>query len=125
MAAKKKTETTNTENSQETKKTRLQWRKSASAEKTPSSDPDLRDIKYQEGMRYNQDTRQRKTMVRWVAVLISVWLITILGIMCLKGANIFEYDSSEIIALLTTTTANVIALGYIVLKGLFGDVNIK
>ena len=125
MAAKKNTENTNTENPQETKKPRLQWRKSPSAEVTPSSDPDLRDIKYQEGMRYNQDTRQRKTMVRWVAGLISVWLITILCIMCLKGANIFEYDSSEIIALLTTTSANVIALGYIVLKGLFGDVNIK
>lgn len=120
MATKKNTESqNNSENSSS-----FSWRKT-SASSTPSSDPDLRDIKYQEGMRYNQDTRQRKTMVRWVAVLISVWLITILTIMCLKGANIFEYDSSEIIALLTTTTANVIALGYIVLKGLFGDVNIK
>lgn len=123
MATKKNNET---QNSQETSGTKRSYAWRGKTSKTePQSDPDLRDIEYQTGMRYNQDTRQRKTMVRWVTILISLWLLVVLVYMGLKGASIFEYETTEIVTLLTTTTANVIALGYIVLKGLFGDVSLN
>jgi len=123
MATKKTTETQNSSEAPKQKRS-YAWRgKTAKADS--QNDPDLKDIEYQTGMRYNQDTRQRKTMMRWVIILISVWLLVVLVYMGLKGASVFEYETTEIVTLLSTTTANVLVLGYIVLKGLFGDVSLK
>ncbi|MCQ2249876.1 MAG: AEC family transporter [Bacteroidales bacterium] len=123
MATKKTTETQNNNEASENKRS-YTWRGKTSKTE-PQNDPDLKDIEYQTGMRYNQDTHQRKTMMRWVIILISIWLLVVLVYMGLKGASIFEFETTEIVTLLTTTTANVMALGYIVLKGLFGDVSLN
>lgn len=123
MASKKNNETSGKETAKTARS--YSWRSKAKAAAQPANDPDLKDIDYQTGMRYNQDTQQRKTMMRWVIILISVWLLVVLVYMGLKGASIFEYETTEVVTLLSTTTANVLVLGYIVLKGLFGDVSIN
>ena len=95
------------------------------SEKIPDDDLDLRDLNYQHGKRYNQDTEQRKNLATWVTAIITVWLVSILIIFVCSGCGVLVYESSVIIALLSTTTANIIALGVIVMKGLFGDADPK
>lgn len=90
------------------------------SEKASDSDIDLRDIAYQQGRRYSQDTDLRAKLTTWVTCIISVWLAVCLLILIFKGLGLFHLDTTETVTLLSTTTANIIALGYIVLKGMFG-----
>ena len=96
-----------------------------SSEKILDDDLDIRDLDYQHGKRYSQDTQQRKNLATWVTTIISVWLGSILIIFVCSGCGVLVYESSVIIALLSTTTVNIIALGVIVMKGLFGDASPK
>ena len=55
---------------------------------------------------------------RWVQWLISVWLLLVMAVLVL---SMFcgRIESSVLIALLTTTTVNILGLPFIILKGLF------
>ena len=77
-------------------------------------------LQKQERERYRQDTRQRKFLVRWVVALTSTWLILVITIIFLQGFRLVSLENSILIALLATTTLNVLGLAYIVLEGLFG-----
>lgn len=74
----------------------------------------------QEKERYKQDTRQRKFLAQWVVWVSSVWLGVVLIIIIMCGFQWLTLDVAVLNVLLATTTANVLGLAYIVLKGLFG-----
>jgi len=88
-----------------------------------ATDIDRSDMKSQEIERFRQNTAQRKTLVRWMMFVVSLWLAftaVIVGIeLHLSGG----LSNSVMCALLTTTTANVIGLAMIVLRGLFTQKN--
>lgn len=73
-------------------------------------DPDKR--------RYDQDTKTRKWLAVWVAAVSSVWLMFVAFCVCCCR---FQMTPSVMIALLCTSTANVLGLPYIVLHGLFDN----
>lgn len=135
MATRKNSSDTQGSNSSEPKKTTstkkttrsYSWKSGIgkSSMKLPDDDLDLKDLGYQERKRYKQDTQQRKLMTIWVTAIISIWLACIIFIVVGNGYDILHYETEVLVALLVTTTANIIALGYIVLKGLFGDVSLK
>ena len=71
--------------------------------------------------RYIMNTRFRSEFSYWVMVLIPAWLFMVLVIIILQGFRVIRLDSTETVALLATTSANVLGLAYIVLKGFFGN----
>ena len=70
--------------------------------------------------RYHQDTEQRLFLAKWVVWVSSIWLGVVLIILIMCGFKWIELDVVVLNVLLATTTANVLGLAYIVLKGLFG-----
>ena len=70
--------------------------------------------------RYEQSTEQRLFLAKWVVWTSSIWLGMVLINLILVGATILYLSPSVLNVLLATTTANVLGLAYIVLKGLFG-----
>lgn len=77
--------------------------------------------------RYRQDTRHRDYLVKWVVYTNSAWLIAILVIVIAHGAineegsDLFHLTDTVMVTLLATTTANVLGLALIVLRGLFNQ----
>ncbi len=78
--------------------------------------PDIYTLEKQKNYRYGQDTSHRHTLIIWVMTIIPLWLIVVLVIVTFS-----QIDSNVKIALLGTTTINVLGLPLIVLRGLFGD----
>ena len=70
--------------------------------------------------RYHQDTEQRLFLAKWVVWVSSIWLGAVLLILTFCGLRFLALDVVVLNVLLATTTANVLGLAYIVLKGLFG-----
>ena len=66
-----------------------------------------------------QNIQDRKTSTVWVKMVISLWLLGTFVLFVLYGLKCIAYPPEVICALLATTTANVIGLGIILLKGLF------
>lgn len=81
----------------------------------------------QEKERYRQDTKHRDYLVRWVVYTNSAWLMAILVIVIAHGAvnedgsDLFHLSDTVMVTLLATTTANVLGLALIVLRGLFNS----
>jgi len=71
-------------------------------------DPDRR--------RFDQDTKTRFWLSIWVAVVSTLWIVFVVCIICFCH---FRMNSEIMIALLCTSTANILGLPYIVLHGLF------
>lgn len=84
----------------------------------PENDYDEMDLDWQKARRYALDTKLRVGLARWIQWLISVWLLLVMGVLVL---SMFcgRVESSVLIALLTTTTVNILGLPFIILKGLF------
>ena len=70
--------------------------------------------------RYHQDTEQRLFLAKWVVWVSSIWLGVVLIILIMCGFQWIVLDVVVLNVLLATTTANVLGLAYIVLKGIFG-----
>jgi len=75
----------------------------------------------QEVKRMEENTYERKSLSYWVRCVIPSWLSFTAISFILNGFNIIKISESVMITLLGTTTANVLGLGYILLKGLFPD----
>ena len=69
--------------------------------------------------RYKSDTQERERIAGWVKVIIPCWLGITAAILVFKGLKVFYLSDTVLGILLGTTTANVLGLGYIVLKGLY------
>lgn len=67
------------------------------------------------------DVKARKKWGERVFYLLIAWLITDLLCICLQGFSAFGFHVSDaiIITLISTTTANVLGLGYVVANYLF------
>lgn len=92
----------------------------ASSNHTPSNVDDS-SLDEQKRARYKMDTQFRSEFSYWVMIIIPTWLFLILFIVFLQGFRIFRLDPTETVALLASTSANVLGLAYIVLKGFFGS----
>lgn len=71
-----------------------------------------------------QEIRLRERFARWARITVTVWLAFIGAFLIAAGAiNFFfdkiPYSDAVLITLLGTTTANVIALTVLIIKGLF------
>ena len=68
--------------------------------------------------RYRQDTRWRQWLTTWVVVVDTLWLGGTMWLLLCNQQHV-HLPPAVLVALLCTTTANVLGLAYIVLKGLF------
>lgn len=68
--------------------------------------------------RYSSDTSDRQWLAVWTAVTVSIWLLSVLGIL---ACNTYKFHLSDTVltVLLGTTTLNVLGLSFIVLRGHF------
>lgn len=82
-------------------------------------DIDVSSLKEQERRRYAQDTKYRKHLTQWVMHIVPVWLAGIFFVVCMCASKVWYLSDIAFSALLTTTTANILGLAYIVLKGMF------
>lgn len=69
--------------------------------------------------RYSDTSKLRKHSAYWVMIVVSFWLILVVGIVFFCGFAVMSLEASVIIALLTTTTANILGLPLIILQGLY------
>lgn len=83
----------------------------------PRFNPDDADIGKQKTWRYYHDTIHRKHLICWVMWIIPIWLIAVLFITAFALPN--RVSDTVKTTLLVTTTANVIGLALVVLKGMF------
>lgn len=93
----------------------------ASLEELSPNNIDEKSMVDQKRERYKQDTRQRKFLAYWVVWATSLWLFLTLCIVACQGFQLLKLHTTTINTLLVTTTANVLGLAYIVLRGLFGE----
>lgn len=111
----------------ETEQTNIKWEWQDVEENKPS--PLLNNVDNvslsEQIKRYTQDTKQRLFLAKWVVLTSSIWLGFVLLIVILVGSCVLILSDIVLNVLLATTTANVLGLAYIVLKGLFGNSNIK
>jgi hypothetical protein len=84
-----------------------------------SEDYDKYGIKWQHTKRFAEDTKHRKGLIRWVKIVVSIWLGLVLFVVTFNDLLHFRLHDGVLIALLTTTTINILGLAYIVLQGLF------
>lgn len=71
-----------------------------------------------ENARFRSDTLWRARLAWWVVGVDSAWLAAVAFVLC-GNASLLHLDASVLITLLATTTANVLGLAFIVLKGLY------
>ena len=69
--------------------------------------------------RYTQTSLLRVGTAFWVMFIVSMWLMGVLKILHDCGLKKLTLSSEVIIALLTTTTANILGLPLVVLRGLY------
>jgi hypothetical protein len=86
---------------------------------------EVRNAELEKALRANEAFRQDiHGRARWgsrVFWLLIGWLLAVIGVMIFQGFNFrgFKLDNSIIITFITTTTINVLSLGYIVANYLF------
>jgi len=91
----------------------------------PEDNVDNYDLKEQRITRYQQNTRYRSLFAKWVLWIVPIWIGIILIMLLCQGLKWIALDDGVIITLLATTTANILGLAYIVLKGMFPEANGK
>lgn len=80
-------------------------------------------IKKLKSDRYSSDTQDRKWLAKWTAGVVSLWLLLVIFSVMLNELFCFNISDSVLIALLGTTTLNVLGLSFIVLRGHFNSTN--
>ncbi len=68
-----------------------------------------------------QELELKKGICVWVIRIVSVYLFFIAYILLLLVLNEGKLESSVVIALLTTTTINILGLPYLIIKSLFPE----
>ena len=80
---------------------------------------DTSDYSAQRTRRFSEDTDHRSGLIFWVKLVVSLWLFCAIIVVAFNNLFHFKLNDSVLIALLTTTTLNILGLAYIVLQGLF------
>ena len=78
-------------------------------------------LKKLESERYSSDTKDRKWLAIWTATIVTLWLFAVLCILILNEQKLFCLSETVLVALLGTTTLNVLGLSFIVLRGHFNS----
>jgi hypothetical protein len=71
--------------------------------------------------RYRQDTKERRLLSHWVITVVSSWLFLTILILVLNRPLCLKLSPTVCCMLLGTTSANILGLAFIVLKGLFPE----
>ena len=88
-------------------------------ESPQTEDIDQTTLDEQKKERYKQNTKYRSWLTIWVMVIVPTWLISVFILVAVSVFKVSEVPSSVLNTLLATTTANILGLAYIVLKGMF------
>lgn len=99
----------------------LLWHDDSSVPLADNFDSDRNDLKEQIKARYEQDTKFRHHLSVWVMWIVPIWMGFVLLLIASNGFGWTSLSDTALVALLTTTTANVLGLAYIVLKGIFPE----
>lgn len=84
-----------------------------------TDDVDKGTIKEQKSERYKQNTKYRRCLTVWVMHIVPIWLMAVFVLVVLCGLDVCSLSAAVLSTLLATTTANILGLAYIVLKGMF------
>ena len=87
-------------------------------EKTLKNDITQQELKIKKDIS-QQELDLKKGICAWVKWVVSIYLIFIACILLLLVWNEGKLESSVVIALLTTTTINILGLPYMIIKSLF------
>ena len=68
-----------------------------------------------------ENTRARRRLERWITRLISSYLLFVFVLIALSYLLSWNLHLGVIITILSTTTINIVALGYILVRGLFHE----
>lgn len=82
-------------------------------------DIDKSSMREQKNERYRQDTKFRRHLTCWVMVIVPAWLVAVVVVLFFCGLSLCELSDVVLSTLLATTTANILGMAYIVLKGMF------
>lgn len=74
-----------------------------------------------ERKRYEEDTEHRRILVHWVMQTSNIWISCVVFIVIFCGAGVFSLSDVVLTTLLATTTATILGLPLVVLRGLFKD----
>lgn len=85
----------------------------------PIEDYDENDLAKQKTERYTQDTSHRHSLIGWMMVVVSIWLILVICIVALNVKCQLFISDTVLNTLLATTTVNILGLPFIILKDLF------
>ena len=69
--------------------------------------------------RYADTSSLRRRTAKWVMRIVSLWLAAVIVVLVGTGWECFTLSNQVLIALLTTTTANILGLPLVVLRGLY------
>lgn len=99
----------------------MQWQGVAPSQPTENINRDTDNLEDQVKIRYAQDTKFRHHLSVWVMLIVPIWMGFVLLLIASNGFGWTCLSDTALVALLTTTTANVLGLAYIVLKGIFPE----
>ena len=68
-----------------------------------------------------ENTRARRRLERWITRLISTYLSMVLILLVISYLLYWNLHLGVVITILSTTTVNIVALGYILVRGLFHE----
>ena len=69
--------------------------------------------------RYKDNSDMRKALVIAFTTIITFWLLSVLLILVGNRVNRYDLSENTLIAFLTTSSANVLGMMYVILKNLF------
>ena len=69
--------------------------------------------------RYKDNSDMRKALVITFTTIITFWLLSVLLILVGNRVNRYDLSENTLIAFLTTSSANVLGMMYVILKNLF------
>ena len=72
-------------------------------------------------VRYKDNSDMRKALVIAFTTIIAFWLLSVLLILVGNKVNRFDLSENTLIAFLTTSSANVLGMMYVILKNLFPE----
>lgn len=72
--------------------------------------------------RFRTDTKRREYLAKWTMWCVSLWLGLVIFVVIFNRLFYFGLSDSVLIALLGTTTLNVIGLAALLLKGYFNSI---
>ena len=72
-----------------------------------------------------QDRAERKIYASKLFWLVACWMLAVFSILLLQGFKVFQLENTVLVALLSTTSVNMIGLFVIVTKYLFSEKRIE